>query len=142
VLQCPRHEATRTTGGTLEPGEVGNHRPTLRQLVDRHRLELAIAAQEGLRGILPDEVIDAAVTTLRQQLAAVGEPARRRQVTVLFADVSAFTALSERLDHEVLADLMNELWGRLDTVITELGGLAVGATLELDDVVDGLLNGG
>ena len=91
---------------------------------------------------MPDEVIDTAVTTLRQQLAAVGEPARRRQVTVLFADVSAFTALSERLDHEVLADLMNELWGRLDTVITELGGLAVGATLELDDVVDGLLNGG
>ena len=71
---------------------------------------------------MPDEVIDAAVTTLRQQLAAVDEPARRRQVTVLFADVSGFTALSERLDHEVLADLMNELWGRLDTVITELGG--------------------
>ena len=95
---------------------------TLPQLVDRQRLELAIAAQEGLRGTVPDEVIDAAVTGLRQQLAAMGEPARRRKVSVLFADVSGFTALSERLDHEVLADLMNELWGRLDTVITELGG--------------------
>ena len=71
---------------------------------------------------MPDEVIDTAVMGLRQQLAAMGEPARRRQVSVLFADVSGFTALSERLDHEVLADLMNELWGRLDTVITELGG--------------------
>ena len=69
---------------------------------------------------MPDEAIDAAVMGLRQQLAAMGEPSRRRQVSGSFADVSGFTALSERLDHEVLADPMDELWGRLDTVIADL----------------------
>ena len=29
---------------------------------------------------------------------------------MLFADVSGFTALSETLDPEVLAELMNDLW--------------------------------
>ena len=36
--------------------------------------------------------------------------------------MSGFTALSERLGHEVLADLMNELGGRFNTVISELRG--------------------
>ena len=92
-------------------------------MTDRDQLELAIAAQEGLRGAVPDAVIDVAVAALRDRLAALerAEP-RRRQVTVLFADVSGFTAMSEQLDAEVVAEVMNELWRRLDAVITDHGG--------------------
>jgi class 3 adenylate cyclase/tetratricopeptide (TPR) repeat protein len=82
---------------------------------------LAIAAQEELRGVVPDEIVDAAVVALRRQLAEPAEQ-RRRQVTVLFADVSDFTALSETLDPELLVELMNRIWERLDQVITDLGG--------------------
>jgi class 3 adenylate cyclase len=90
---------------------------------DRAQLELAIAAQEGLRGVVPDEIVDAAIAALRVRLAAsrsAGE--RRRQVTVLFADVSGFTGMSSRLDPELVAARMNELWSRLDSVITDHGG--------------------
>ncbi len=47
---------------------------------------------------------------------------RRRQITVVFADVSGFTALAETLDAELLAGLMNGLWRRLDAVIAAFGG--------------------
>ena len=92
-------------------------------MTDRDQLELAIAAQEELRGSVPDEVIAVAVAALRERLAAVGRSeARRRQVSVLFADVSGFTAMAEQLDAELVADVMNELWARLDAVITGHGG--------------------
>ena len=51
-----------------------------------------------------------------------GRAQRRRQVTVLFADVSGFTAMSESLDPEIVAELMNELWTRLDRVVIDRGG--------------------
>jgi class 3 adenylate cyclase len=70
-----------------------------------------------------DEVIDAAVAALRQRLtSSLSDSERRRQVTVLFADVSGSTRMSERLDAEVVASMTNQLWARLDRVITDLGG--------------------
>ncbi len=84
---------------------------------------MAIAAQESLRGAVPDEVIDVALDSLRRHLAALeAETPRRRQATVLFADVSGFTAMSERLDAELVADIMNDIWARLDRVIADHGG--------------------
>ena len=41
---------------------------------------------------------------------------------MLFADVSGFTAMSEGMDAELVADVMNDIWARLDVVITEHGG--------------------
>lgn len=92
-------------------------------MADREQLEQAIAAQESLRGLVEDDVIDVAVAALRRQLeASSAEPQRRRQVTVLFADLSGFTAMSARLDPEAVASVMNELWARLDAVVVEHGG--------------------
>ncbi|MCA1782033.1 MAG: AAA family ATPase [Intrasporangiaceae bacterium] len=47
---------------------------------------------------------------------------RRRQVTVLFADVVGFTALSEHLDVEDVSDAMNALWSHLDQEVLDHGG--------------------
>jgi class 3 adenylate cyclase len=92
-------------------------------VADRHHIAAAIAAQEGLRGVVPDEVIDTALAALRRQLVELdGSESRRRQITVLFADVSGFTALSETLDPEILTGLMNDLWDRLDATVTGFGG--------------------
>ena len=92
-------------------------------MADRQQLEMAIAAQEALRGTVPDDVIDMAVGALRRQLDPLGAAAqRRRQVTVLFADVSGFTAMSETMDAELVANRMNDIWARLDVVLTQHGG--------------------
>lgn len=94
-------------------------------MVDRGALSQAIAAQESLRGSVPDEIVDAAIAALTSQLDSIGgvhAPQRRGQATVLFADVAGFTAMSEGLDAEVVAGLMNELWRDVDQAIVSNGG--------------------
>ena len=48
--------------------------------------------------------------------------ADRRTITILFADLSGFTALSERLDPEVMQGLQNELFEELTTAVQSVGG--------------------
>ena len=97
---------------------------------ERQALQQAIAALDVQRAILGDEVVEASLEALRARLAELektpgGEPARKeqhKQVTVLFADLSGFTALSENLDAEDVNDLINSLWQRLDSCILDQGG--------------------
>jgi class 3 adenylate cyclase/tetratricopeptide (TPR) repeat protein len=97
---------------------------------EREQLEQAIAALEAQRAILGDAVVETAVAPLRQKLAALAAPPQaapageqqRKQVTVLFADVSGFTAMSETLDAEEVTATMNALWSRLDRAIVAQGG--------------------
>jgi len=94
-------------------------------------LKKAIEAQEGMRSILGDSVVETTLTVLRDQLNELerqltqqdaANQARRKLVTVLFADVSGFTAFSENRDAEDVANLVNRLWIRADRVIQEYGG--------------------
>ena len=90
------------------------------------QLRVAIAALEGQRAVLGGPVVEAALWPLRQALAALEQPRRaeqqRKQVTVLFADVSGFTAMAEGMDAEDVAAVMNELWLAVDRSIAEYGG--------------------
>jgi class 3 adenylate cyclase len=86
-------------------------------------LKQAIAAQESLRPSLGDAVVDAAIATLKEKLSALDTSAQQcKQITVLFADVSGFTAMSETMDAEDVSDNMNALWRRVDAAITQFGG--------------------
>ncbi|MFN8411671.1 MAG: adenylate/guanylate cyclase domain-containing protein [Anaerolineales bacterium] len=94
-------------------------------------LQEAIRAQEALRPTLGDAMVDTVVNALQSQLnelqkqiarPEVSTETRRKQVTVLFADVSGFTALSENMDAEDVANLVNRIWARLDRIIEENGG--------------------
>jgi class 3 adenylate cyclase len=49
-------------------------------------------------------------------------PEERRLVTVLFADVTGFTAVAEKLDFETVSDLIKGIWLRLDPVIENYNG--------------------
>src|SRR5262245_29119331 len=94
-------------------------------MAERAQLVRAIAALEAQRALLGDAVVDTTLAPLRQQLAALDVQAdaeQRKQVTVLFADISGFTAMSERMDAEEVRDTMNALWVRLDSAITSHGG--------------------
>ena len=95
-------------------------------LVDeRKRLEQAIAQLEAQRAALGDAVVDLSIAVLQEKLAALGAKAsseQRKLVTMLCADVSGFTSMSETMDAEEVSDLMNALWQQLDTAIIEHGG--------------------
>lgn len=55
-------------------------------------------------------------------LAADGYGGDRREVTVLFADLSGFTALSQTLDPEAVHELLNRYFAVADKIIQSYGG--------------------
>jgi class 3 adenylate cyclase len=94
-------------------------------VTEREQLEQAITQLEAQRATLGDGVVDASVAALHDKLAALepmSPPEQRKQVTILFADVSGFTAMSETMDAEEVSDVMNALWQRIDVAIVEHGG--------------------
>jgi class 3 adenylate cyclase/tetratricopeptide (TPR) repeat protein len=95
---------------------------------EREQLEQAIVIQESLRATLGDVMVDATITALREKLKALeSQPPveQRKQATVLFADISGYTAISETLDAEEVKEMMNALWAQLDKAITDHGGTVV-----------------
>jgi class 3 adenylate cyclase/tetratricopeptide (TPR) repeat protein len=111
---------------------------------ERNRLLQAIAAQETLRGSVPDDVLDTTLAALRARLDALSAvtdrdaspdspPAhtaargpvgtRRRLATVLFADISGFTSMSETMDPEELSEALDEVWHAVDDAIVRFGGV-------------------
>lgn len=102
-------------------------------MTEREQLEQAIITLEAQRALLGDAVVNAALSPMREKLAALNalapdqsrasrETQQRKQVTVLFADVSGFTAMSELMDPEEVSATMNALWLRLDSAIIAYGG--------------------
>lgn len=93
---------------------------------ERARLQQSLDALESQRLILGDAVVEPALAALRERLAQMAEPEQpdqqRKQVTILFADVVGFTAMSESMDAEDVTDLINQIWRKLDTVIVDYGG--------------------
>jgi class 3 adenylate cyclase len=92
------------------------------------RLEQAIQAQEALRSTLGDAVVDTTIATLREKQAAIekanqDQKKQRKYITVLFADVSGFTKMSETRDAEEVGNIMQALWQRIDPTIVRHGGL-------------------
>src|SRR5215467_2108858 len=50
-------------------------------------------------------------------------PGARPQVTVMFADISGYTAMSERLDPEAATDLINHCFAVLEAVVLACDGV-------------------
>jgi len=92
-------------------------------------LQSAIAAQEALRSAIGEEVVEAALAVLRQKLfelerryAEEKNREQRKMVTVMYADISGFTALSEKMGDEAVSELMQLFWARIDLIIQAHGG--------------------
>ena len=90
------------------------------------QIQTTIATLEAQRIMLGDAIVDTAVAPLRQKLSALTKASSThdelKRVTVLFADVSNFTRISEVLDPEKTAVLMNQLFDMLTPIITRNGG--------------------
>ena len=94
---------------------------------DFEKLAQAIEAIEAQRAILGNEVVETALAPMREKLAVLktqSQPAevQRKFITILFADISGFTALTEMLDAEEVRDMVNILWQSLDEAIIAHGG--------------------
>ncbi len=101
------------------------------------QLETAIAGLEAQRAVLGDPVVEMALAPLRAQLAGLKKAAapaapspaapafegERKQVTIMFADISGFTAMSERLDPEQVRSLMNACFDHLVPAIRDYDGV-------------------
>jgi adenylate cyclase len=95
-------------------------------------LQNSIAALEAQRAALGEVVVNAAVGPMREKLAALEAALRapppsdtegeRKVVTILFADISGFTALSETLDPEQVTDIVNACFQTLTDAVTKYGG--------------------
>ena len=87
-------------------------------------LRAAIEALEAQRTVLSDAAVAAAVVGLRERLAALEQAAQpapegeRKQITVMFADLSGFTALAETADAEDIRNLVNACFERVGEVVT------------------------
>ena len=81
----------------------------------RERLEAAALELENLQmafsRFAPDEVIDRIIAE------GVNEFGEKKEVTVLFADVAGFTALSESLEPSVLVGVLNGYFERMSQAI-------------------------
>jgi adenylate cyclase len=86
----------------------------------RRQLDGAAAALQRLQTsfghFAPNAVIEGILAR------GVPSEAQRRDVTVLFADLVGFTALSESLDPEVLVAVLNDYFGRMSRVIGDHRG--------------------
>jgi adenylate cyclase len=86
----------------------------------RRSLEIASSDLEQLQlsfeRFAPGEVVERIIAR------GVSTSAERKEVTVLFADIVGFTALSENLDPGVLVDVLNGYFERMSRVISEHRG--------------------
>ena len=93
------------------------------------KLNASIAALEAQRATLGAVVVDPAIAALRRQLAQLNAVAEkeddqdeRKIVTILFSDVSGFTALAEKKDPEEVRALMNACFESLVPIVKKYGG--------------------
>src|SRR6266404_6261367 len=71
--------------------------------------------------LAPNAVVEAK-RAFRPMLHKIDTEANRRTITVLFADLSGFTTMSEQLDPEVMRALQNELFEELTAAVQNFGG--------------------
>jgi class 3 adenylate cyclase/tetratricopeptide (TPR) repeat protein len=95
----------------------------------RQDLEQAIDILEAQRPRLGDQIVDMAQAAMREKLAQLDAQTHlshalqeRKLITVLFADVSGFTAMAEAMDHEIVSGVINSLWSRVDKAIHDHRG--------------------
>ncbi|MCF8050507.1 MAG: AAA family ATPase [Desulfobacterales bacterium] len=61
----------------------------------------------GLPIIYPDNIV----------AHSTGEEGERKQVTILFSDLSGYTSMSERLDPEEIQDIMSTIFGKITEIL-------------------------
>ncbi len=91
----------------------------------RTRIEQAMAALEAQRAAMGDELAALALAPLKAKLVTLEEDAADRQLrhaTVLFTDIVGSTSLSESLDPEDIAEVMDGALARFTALVEQQQG--------------------
>ena len=64
--------------------------------------------------------LDTEVEEITSSASVKGE---RRHVTVLFSDLTDYTAISERIDAEEVSEMMSRIFGEISEIVTNYGGV-------------------
>jgi len=95
-------------------------------MTDRKHLEQAIRKLETQRAVLGDDVVDAALVSMREKLSAMGEAQestqQRKLATVLFMDIVGSTSITHNLDPEDTMTIMDTALQRTANPIYAHGG--------------------
>jgi len=94
----------------------------LAQLTDTDLKELGVTSLGHRKRLLTAIVAAGAGAPAIAAQAANAALGERRQVTILFADLSGFTALGQSLDPEALRDLLGRYTKLVDSIIFDYGG--------------------
>jgi class 3 adenylate cyclase len=93
------------------------------------QLRAAITALEGQRPILGDAVVEAALGSMREKLAALetaDQPGQQRKLaTVLFMDITGHTQIVRDLDPEENMAIIDQALARLAEPVAQFGGRVV-----------------
>lgn len=88
-------------------------------------IKQALAALEAQRSTLGDQVVDTALAPLQARLTSLQArraAEQRKLVTILFADLIGFTAMSEHLDPEDVREITHAYFTRWKASIEKAGG--------------------
>src|SRR4030065_684969 len=94
-------------------------------------IKQTMTALEARRPVLGDAVVDTALAPLREKLARLQPRPAAEQlklVTVLFADLGGFTAISEHMDPEDIREIVNAYFTRWPTCIERHSGVGGACT--------------
>jgi class 3 adenylate cyclase/tetratricopeptide (TPR) repeat protein len=97
------------------------------RLIKQRQLEQAIAAQDRLRGIIDDAIIDTAIAALRKQLTEIlsipsDSEQQRKMATVLFMDIVNSTQMIQGTDPEESMEILDVSLNALAEPIRKHGG--------------------
>jgi class 3 adenylate cyclase/tetratricopeptide (TPR) repeat protein len=90
------------------------------------QLEAAKRALEAQRPVLGDDVVDTALRPIEERLSTLRSLAaaeQRKVVTVLFADLVGFTAMTARLDAEDVGGIVDDYFRLWSQLIEQHGGV-------------------
>ncbi|WP_094780387.1 adenylate/guanylate cyclase domain-containing protein [Paraburkholderia ribeironis] len=94
----------------------------LKQLDDADLKELGVASLGHRKRLLAAIADERAAASCAPPLAVNAPASERRQVTILFADLCGFTALSQTLDPEELRELTGRYTALVDGIVLGYGG--------------------
>ncbi len=100
-------------------------------MTEKKQLQQAISSLEEQRLVLGPSVVDTTIAALQERLSQLNStspnhiPARvaqRKQLSILFANVTGIASVAESLPETNMLNMMNILWRRLDGAITNQDG--------------------
>ena len=83
---------------------------------------LNVSGQNELPPLLKDSASFSEASANENTVSTTELASARKHVTVIFADISGFTAMSEKLDPEDVSNMMNDCLSKMAEIVTSYGG--------------------